>query len=120
MDDSKDEYVKRVKKSALFEALIAEDPEFADEVANLLGTQAARERTGGLPVGTKQLLWVVVECAMKWDPATIKMHMRSALDHGYTPQQILEALEVAVPPTGFPSFIYGFNIWKEVVAERKT
>jgi 4-carboxymuconolactone decarboxylase len=114
----KEEYLKAVKESWWYETLATEDPEFTEEIVNLLGTQSLRERSGGLPVGTKHLIWLVVECAAKWEPATIKRHMVTALDNGYTPQQILEAMEVAVPPTGYPSFIHGFRVWKEVVKER--
>ena len=117
--DLKDEFLKSVKKYWWYETLATEDPEFAEEVAHLLSTQSLRERQRGLSVGTKHLIWLVVECAMKWNPETIRNHMVTALDNGYTPQQILEALEVAVPPTGFPSFLHGFKVWQEVIKDRE-
>lgn len=117
--EAREVYLKSAKKSWWYETLAAEDPEFLEDVINLLSTQQARERPGGLPLGTKHLIWLVVECALKIDPTAIKGHMEAALNNGYTPQQIIEALEVAVPPTGYPSFTYGLRIWKEVMKERK-
>lgn len=72
-----------------------------------------------VPVGTRHLIWAIVECAVKYDDtARIKDHVEIALKHGYTPKQIIEALEVAVLPTGYTSFSYGYSILKEIVKER--
>jgi len=96
-----------------------EDPEFSGPVTKLIGIIGERETPGGLPVGTKHLIWLAVQCALKQEPTYIRGHMRTALNHGYTLQQILEAIEVTVPSSGYPSFLHGYHIWKEIREEMK-
>lgn len=38
-----------------------------------------------------------------------------ALDLGLTPQEILEAIEIALPEAGIVAFQTGFEAWREVV-----
>lgn len=98
--------------------MATEDPEFTEIIHNLF-EHMDKERPGSLPVGTRHLIWAIVECAVKYsDTAMIKKHMEIALKHGYTPQQIIEALEVAVLPTGYTSFSHGYSILRKLVKER--
>ena len=120
--DRKEAFFKKLKErsgtvSEMNETMANEDLEFIEGINNLVDTVARRDRPGGLPVGTRHLIWLVVECALKMEPRFIRSHMEAALKHGYTPRQILEALEVAVPPTGYPSFQHGYHIWRELVKE---
>ena len=60
---------------------------------------------------TKELLQIAVEAALRADVEQIQVHVRLALDHGATPQEILEALEAVVLPMGFLAFRRGLQAW---------
>jgi 4-carboxymuconolactone decarboxylase len=45
----------------------------------------------------------------------IASHIRVALREGVTPQEILEAIEIALPEAGVVAFQHGFDVWREVV-----
>jgi 4-carboxymuconolactone decarboxylase len=42
-------------------------------------------------------------------------HIRVALQLGLTPQDILEAIEIALPEAGVVAFRHGFYAWRETV-----
>ena len=60
---------------------------------------------------TKELLQIVVEAALRADVEQIQAHVRIALDHGATPQEILEALQSVIGPMGMLSFRRGVQAW---------
>ena len=60
---------------------------------------------------TKELLQIVVEAALRADVEQIQAHVRSALDNGATPQEILESLQAVVAPMGFLAFRRGLQAW---------
>ena len=101
--------------SERYKLMASEDLEFTTKIFDLSNLMESREIPGGLSLKTKHLIWMAVESALKMEPEYIKSHIEKALQAGATSLQILEALEVTVLPTGFPSFIHGFNVWKEVV-----
>jgi 4-carboxymuconolactone decarboxylase len=68
---------------------------------------------------TKELLFILSLTVMRSDPAHIASHIRVALDIGVTPQEILEALEIALPEAGVVAFQHGFDVWREVVGAEK-
>ena len=64
---------------------------------------------------TKELIFIVsltVLCASK---GHIQSHIRVALDLGVSAQEILEAIEIALPEAGIVAFQTGFDAWCEVV-----
>jgi 4-carboxymuconolactone decarboxylase len=65
--------------------------------------------------GTKELLFILSLTVMRSDPAHIASHIRVALKEGVTPQEILEALEIALPEAGVVAFQHGFDVWRDVV-----
>jgi 4-carboxymuconolactone decarboxylase len=71
------------------------------------------ERT--LSRATKELLFILSLTVMRSDPAHIASHIRVALKVGVTPEEILEALEIALPEAGVVAFQHGFDVWREVV-----
>jgi 4-carboxymuconolactone decarboxylase len=64
---------------------------------------------------TKELLFILSLTVMRSDPAHIASHIRVALNEGVTPQEILEALEIALPEAGVVAFQHGFDVWRQVV-----
>lgn len=82
----------------------------ADE---LVGTAYLAQRS--LSREVKELLFILSLTVLRADKAHIKSHIRVALDIGVTPQEILEAIEIALPEAGVVAFQHGFDAWREVV-----
>jgi 4-carboxymuconolactone decarboxylase len=64
---------------------------------------------------TKELLFILSLTVMRASKGHIQSHIRVALDLGVTPQEILEAIEIALPEAGIVAFQTGFDAWREVV-----
>ncbi|MFJ4170741.1 carboxymuconolactone decarboxylase family protein [Paenarthrobacter sp. NPDC089714] len=64
---------------------------------------------------TKELIFIVSLTVMRASKGQIQSHIRVALDLGLSPQEILEAIEIAIPEAGVVAFQTGFDAWKEVV-----
>ena len=60
---------------------------------------------------TKELLFVLSLTVLRAD----KAHIQVALGLGVEPQEILEAIEIALPEAGVVAFQHGFDAWREVV-----
>ncbi len=65
--------------------------------------------------GTKELLFVLSLTVLKAERHHIASHIRTALRIGVSPQEILEAIEIALPEAGVVAFQHGFDVWREVV-----
>jgi 4-carboxymuconolactone decarboxylase len=68
-----------------------------------------------LDAKTKELLFILSMTCLRLPLYVIQGHMRKALAFGVTPREILEALEMAIPEAGFPTFEHGLKAWAEVV-----
>jgi 4-carboxymuconolactone decarboxylase len=64
---------------------------------------------------TKELLFILSLTVMRSSSGHIKSHIRVALDLGVSPEEILEAIEIALPEAGVVAFQHGFEAWCEVV-----
>ncbi|HEU5349535.1 MAG TPA: carboxymuconolactone decarboxylase family protein [Ktedonobacterales bacterium] len=64
---------------------------------------------------TKELIFVTSLTVMRAGKGHIQSHIRVALDLGVSPQEILEAIEIALPEAGIVAFQAGFDAWREVV-----
>ena len=64
---------------------------------------------------TKELLFICSLTVMRASKGHIQSHIRVALDLGLTPQEILEAIEIALPEAGIVAFQSGVEAWREVV-----
>ena len=60
---------------------------------------------------TKELCQIVVETALRADVEQIQIHVRLALAHGATAQEILEAMQSVVMPMGMLAFRRGLQAW---------
>ncbi|MFF2654941.1 carboxymuconolactone decarboxylase family protein [Streptomyces sp. NPDC058045] len=64
---------------------------------------------------TKELLFILSLTVLRAGKGHIQSHIRVALDLGVTPEEILEAIEIALPEAGVVTFQAGFDAWREVV-----
>ncbi|HEY8474328.1 MAG TPA: carboxymuconolactone decarboxylase family protein [Natronosporangium sp.] len=64
---------------------------------------------------TKELIFIVSLTVMRANKAHIQSHIKVALDLGVTPEEILEAIEIALPEAGVVAFQEGFAAWQELV-----
>jgi len=64
---------------------------------------------------TKELIFITSLTVLKASPGHIASHIRVALDLGVSPQEILEAIEIALPEAGVVAFQHGFEVWCDVV-----
>lgn len=72
---------------------------------------AAYLRPRALDRKTKELLFVVSLTVLRGEKAQLASHIRVALECGATPQEILEAIEIALPEAGVVAFQHGFDVW---------
>lgn len=64
---------------------------------------------------TKELIFIVSLTVMRASKSHIQSHIKVALELGVTPEEILEAIEIALPEAGVVAFQDGFAAWQEVV-----
>ncbi|MET0854770.1 MAG: carboxymuconolactone decarboxylase family protein [Microterricola sp.] len=64
---------------------------------------------------TKELIFIVSLTVMRASKGHIQSHIRVALDLGVSAQEILEAIEIALPEAGIVAFQGGVEAWREVV-----
>ncbi|MGH8869224.1 MAG: carboxymuconolactone decarboxylase family protein [Actinomycetes bacterium] len=64
---------------------------------------------------TKELLFVLSLTVLRAGKGHIASHIRAALDHGASAEEVLEAIELALPEAGVVAFQAGFEAWREVV-----
>ena len=79
---------------------------------NLVEAAYLKERR--LDRRTKELIFIVSLTVMRASKAHIASHIRVALDHGLSEEEILEAMEIAIPEAGIVAFQTGFEAWREV------
>jgi 4-carboxymuconolactone decarboxylase len=63
----------------------------------------------------KELIFITSLTVMRASRHHIQSHIRVALDLGLSKEEILEAIEIALPEAGVVAFQEGFEAWKEVV-----
>ncbi len=63
---------------------------------------------------TKELIFIVSLTVMRASKGHIASHIKVALDLGLSKEEILEAIEIALPEAGIVAFQTGFDAWREV------
>ncbi|GEQ77584.1 hypothetical protein CTTA_4589 [Comamonas testosteroni] len=71
-----------------------------------------------LSKATKELIFINSLTVLKASHGQIASHIRVALDLGVSPEEILEAIEIALPEAGVVAFQHGFNVWADVVGAK--
>jgi len=96
-----------------FHKVLAEqDFEFLKGYNALL--EAAYLKPRLLDAKTKELIFIAVLMAIRSQPDHLKTHMEMAKQFGATQQEVLEVLEMTLPPTGVPTFMHAYPIWRQV------
>ncbi len=63
---------------------------------------------------TKELLFCATLTVMRAGKGQLQSHIRAALQHGASAEEVLEAIEIALPEAGVVAFQAGFEAWREV------
>lgn len=93
--------------------MIKTDLEFMKAADGIVHAAYLKERR--LDRKTKELLFILSLTVLRAAKEHIQSHIRVALDLGVSPEEILEAIEIAFPEAGAVAFQWGFEAWKEVV-----
>ena len=93
--------------------MVQADPEWLERYEALLQSTYLQERN--LDRKTKELCQTVVLAALRSDTDHIASHIRAAIDHGATKEEVLEALECVLMPLGGLGFGAGLKAWANVV-----
>lgn len=115
------EFLERMDREGGIEQLrsVAQiDLQYAKAQHELFRAAAYTDKVGGLSRREKELIWLAVECAYQMNTDWLRLHMKAALEAGATPLQVLEAMEVASIPRGFPSVSVALDIFKEVTGTK--
>lgn len=91
--------------NADYEVLMAAD--------NLVEAVYLKERL--LDRKTKELLFILSLTVLHAEKSHIRGHIEVALRLGVSPQEILEAIEIALPEAGVVVFQAGLEAWREAV-----
>jgi 4-carboxymuconolactone decarboxylase len=93
--------------------MAAQDFPVLQAANGLVGAAYLNQRT--LSPQTKELLFILSLTVMRASKGHITSHIKVALELGVTPQEILEAIEIALPEAGIVAFQEGFAAWKDAV-----
>lgn len=96
-----------------FHKVMAEHDFDALQATNNL-VEAAYLKERRLDRATKELIFIVTLTVMRASKGHIASHIKVALDLGLSKEEILEALEIALPQAGVVAFQAGFEAWREV------
>ena len=59
----------------------------------------------------KEIIFIITFSIQKMPIHGIANHVKMAIEHGMTPQQVLEAIEMLLPHTGIPTFSHALEAW---------
>ena len=111
-----DELVQRRGYALLYHrALVENDLDVMKAMDSLVSASYLEDRA--LSSREKELIFIVSLTVMRADPAHIESHIRKARTLGVPDQDILEAIEIALPEAGVVAFQHGVECWIRVVNE---
>jgi len=118
LDEERQAYLQKMEKERGYildfhKILAAEDFEFLKRFNSLLQTAYLNPDTSA-DSKTKELILIAILVAVRSPSDHIKTHMQVAKRLGATKKEILEVLEMCLPPAGLPVFMQGFDVWREV------
>ncbi|MHB8771388.1 MAG: carboxymuconolactone decarboxylase family protein [Syntrophales bacterium] len=105
---------ERGRSSPYWEYAAEKDVDFQEAYNNLYD----RGLTAGkaLPVKTRELIAIGI-LAFRGSGDAVYEHMKRALRHGATKQELLEAIETAIIPGGAPTYAVGLKALMRIDAE---
>ena len=92
--------------------MAAQDYEVLQAANDLVNAAYLKQRR--LDRKTKELIFIVSLTVMRASKGHIQSHIKVALDLGVSKEEILEAIEIALPEAGVVAFQEGFEAWREV------
>ena len=92
--------------------MAAHDFDVLKATNDLVSAAYLQQRT--LDRRTKELLFILSLTVLRAPEPQIASHIAVALDLGVSAQEILEAIEIALPEAGVVAFQHGFAVWKAV------
>ena len=99
-----------------FHRILADyDLDFLKAYESMLDTAYLRPRR--LPRLTKELVFVAVLAAIGATHDQMRAHMMAAAGEGATGGDVLEILELVLPPAGTARFIQAIDVWREVFGD---
>lgn len=116
-DDEKQTYIDDMVRSRGYvldyhKVMAKQDYDVLQATNGLVNAAYLSQRT--LDRRTKELLFILSLTVMRASKGHITSHIRVALDLGVSAQEILEAIEIALPEAGIVAFQAGFDAWREV------
>jgi len=99
--------------NSAYEVIAKLDPEYFEKLKGLY-VDGTFGRDGALPRKTKELIMVGITCALR-APRGVRIHSQRALSLGATPQEVLEAMEVAAIPGGMPGLWLGVETLQDLL-----
>ena len=93
--------------------LAASDYDVLKAANGLISAAYLSERR--LPRGTKELIFIASLIVLNAPKEHIQSHIRVALNHGVSAEEILEAIEITLPEAGVVTFQRGVEYWHEIV-----
>src|ERR671931_2239451 len=99
-------------KNAAYELIAKLDPEYFEKLKGIY-VDGTFGREGALPRKTKELIMIGITCALN-RPRGVRLHSERALTLGASPQEVLEAIEVAAIPGGMPGLWLGVETLQEI------
>jgi alkylhydroperoxidase/carboxymuconolactone decarboxylase family protein YurZ len=117
-DESKQAFQKTAlgAENAAYNIIANLDPEYFEKLKGLY-VDGTFGREGALPRKTKELIMIGITCALN-RPRGVRLHSERALTLGATPQEVLEAMEVAAIPGGMPGLWLGVETLQEILKAR--
>lgn len=103
-------------KNGAYELIADLDPEYFDKLKGIY-VDGTFGRDGALPRKTKELIMVGITCAIR-AARGVRLHSERALTLGATPQEVLEAMQVAAIPGGMPGLWLGVETLKDILEKR--
>lgn len=115
--EEKQQYIDEMAKKPgsvldYHKVMTAQDYEVLQATNGLVDAAYLKERR--LDRKTKELLFILSLTVMRASKGHITSHIRVALDLGLSKEEILEAIEIALPEAGIVAFQAGFDAWREV------
>ena len=92
--------------------MAAQDYDVLQAANGLVSAAYLKERR--LDRKTKELIFIVSLTVMRASKGHIQSHIKVALNLGVSKEEILEAIEIALPEAGIVAFQEGFDAWREV------
>ena len=92
------------------------DPDFMEAYNNLYNNGLGDGKA--LPIKTRELVAIAI-LAYRGRDTGVYLHMKRAMEHGATKEELMEAVETMIIPGGGPTFDCGIRALMKIAEEEK-